>query len=192
MGRKIFSHLQESRAQSHINSDLGRQIPYFPTSSSLLFPFFPLYSLYTTWCHSVWNIPLVTWGQLSQPCLLQTPCASLAHLLVGWGNRQERSWHCVSTSVQCQKHPCDINAVFSTNPNHSPLLVTMMKIKPIPAKSITSSSVPSWQCGEVASSIRKFILHPSEKLLAHFACGLVPMGIKAEAMQFIACKTGSK
>lgn len=68
---------------------------------------------------------------------------------------------------------------------------TMMKTKSIPAKTITSASVPSWQCGEVASSIRKLVLHPSEKLLACFACGLVPMGNKAETIQFIVCKTGT-
>lgn len=54
-----------------------------------------------------------------------------------------------------------------------------------------SSNVTSCQHGGVASSIRKFVLHSSEKMLAGFACGSVSIGSEAETIQFIVCKTGS-
>lgn len=47
------------------------------------------------------------------------------------------------------------------------------------------------QCGGVASSIRKFVPHPSEKMLAGFACGSISVGSEAETIQFVVCKMGS-
>ena len=55
-----------------------------------------------------------------------------------------------------------------------------------------SSNVPLCQHGGVASSIRKFVLHPSEMMLAGFACGPISFGSEAETIQFIVCKTGSR
>lgn len=53
------------------------------------------------------------------------------------------------------------------------------------------SSVSSCQRGGVASSIRKFALHPSEKVFAGFACGSISVGSEAETIQYIVCKMGS-
>lgn len=46
--------------------------------------------------------------------------------------------------------------------------------------------------GGLASSITKFILHPSGKMLAGFAYGSVSVGSEAETVQFIECKMGSR
>ena len=82
----------------------------------------------------VWNIPLVSWGQLSQLCSLPVSCTPPAYSLVGWGEKQKKPWLCVSTTQQQLKHPSVINTVFSTNEMHSPILVPMKKINSTPAK----------------------------------------------------------
>ena len=86
------------------------------------------------WHHMVWNIPLVSWGQLSQLCplpkLLVHP--QPAHW---WGGvRAEKALalckHCsaITKTSLCYQH------CFSTTPKHSPILATMKKINSIPAK----------------------------------------------------------
>lgn len=45
------------------------------------------------WCHMVWNIPLISWGQLCQLWSLPTSCTpSACCLLVGWCEEQKRPW----------------------------------------------------------------------------------------------------
>jgi len=70
---------------------------------------------------------------VSPPNFLCTP----TYLQVGWCEKQKRPWLCVSTAHQQQKHPCVINTVFSTNPEHGPILATMKTINSIPAKAST-------------------------------------------------------
>lgn len=53
-----------------------------------------------------------------------------------------------------------------------------------------SSNIHSCQCGEVASSARKFVLHPSEKMLAGFACGLIAIGRGADTIKLIVDEMG--
>jgi len=48
----------------------------------------------------MWNIPLVSWGQLSWLRPLPTPCAPPAYSLVGEGEEQKRPRHCASTGQQ--------------------------------------------------------------------------------------------
>jgi len=86
--RQVFNHLQESRAFIMQNGLLEWQMPslqMFPPSSSPSF-------VGWAWCRMVWNIPLVSWGQLSRLCPFPTTCAPSAHLLVGWGEKQKRLW----------------------------------------------------------------------------------------------------
>lgn len=54
-------------------------------------------------------------GQMSWLCLLPSPCAPPGPSLVGWGERQNRSWLCVTPAHQYLKHPWVINIVSSTN-----------------------------------------------------------------------------
>jgi len=84
----------------------------------------------------VWNIPLVSWGQLSQLCPLPTSCAHPASLLVRWCEKQKSPWLSVSTAQRKEKHPCVINIVFSTNPKHNPIQANMEKLT-IPVKTST-------------------------------------------------------
>jgi len=37
-----------------------------------------------------WHIPLVSWGQLSQLCVLPASCAHTAYLLVGQTEKQKK------------------------------------------------------------------------------------------------------
>ena len=65
------------------NSYLGRQMPS-PRTSPL--PTSSLSFICWTWCHRVWNIPVVSWSQLSQLCPLPTSCA----LQPTWGDVRSR------------------------------------------------------------------------------------------------------
>ena len=87
----------------------------------------------------VWNIPLVSWGQLSQLCPLTTSCAPPAPCWRGGVRSRKGLVLCVSTTQQQLKHPCIINTVSSTNPKHSPIPATMKKINSIPAKTSTAA-----------------------------------------------------
>lgn len=62
----MFSHLQESRPPSHVTvswNDKRHHSWHPPLPSSSSFMCWP-------WCHMEWDIPRVTWGQLSCPCPL--------------------------------------------------------------------------------------------------------------------------
>lgn len=94
-GRQVLMHSQESRVPSH--SGLRRQMP-----SLWMFPpsfFFPS-SICRRRCHMIWNVPLVSWDQLSWMGLLPALCASPAPSLVGWGESQKRSWLYVGSAQQ--------------------------------------------------------------------------------------------
>lgn len=72
--RQVFSHFPESRATSayyRANSYLGRLVT--PNTYPLLAPS-PTF---------IWDISMVSWGQLSWLCPLLAPCATQAHLLLG-------------------------------------------------------------------------------------------------------------
>jgi len=80
MQMRTIAHHQPTNAQP-----LPRQqLPPPPPPTSLL-----LLLLSTTSCGMVWNIPLVSWGQLSRLCPSQllVPPSLLAG---GWGERQKR------------------------------------------------------------------------------------------------------
>lgn len=88
----------------HHHSEL---LPLLPTSypDSVCF----------AWCHMVWNIPWVSQGRLSQLCPFPTTFAPTVPLLEGWGEEQQRPWHC------SHQHACVINTLFNTNPKHNPV-----------------------------------------------------------------------
>jgi len=82
-----ISHLQESRAPSSLTIILEDQLlntrwPSLPFSS----PSFYCWA----WCLMVCNMPLVSWGQLSQQCPLPAFCAPPACLLIGQREKQKR------------------------------------------------------------------------------------------------------
>jgi len=96
ISRQVFSRLQESRAPSCAvvtSEDKHRH------SEDPLLPSPPVLYCWA-WRHTVWNIPLVSQGQLSQLCPLPGPGAPPAYSLVGWGKEQKRPWLCASTAQQ--------------------------------------------------------------------------------------------
>lgn len=66
-------------------------------------------------CHTGWNIPWVTWGQLCWLCPLSALQAPSASSLAEWGKRQKRPWWCASAAQQWPKYPWMIDTVSSTN-----------------------------------------------------------------------------
>lgn len=52
--------------------------------------------------HTMWNVPGVSWGQLSHLCPLPPPCALPASLM-GWCKEQKRPCHCVSFWLSVRK-----------------------------------------------------------------------------------------
>jgi len=97
IGRQVFSHLYESTAPLCVTVTWEDKRHH---SKRLRLPSFPPCFLCWARRHMVWGTPLVSWGQLSWLCPLPTPCASSAHSLVGWCERQKRPWLCVSTAQQ--------------------------------------------------------------------------------------------
>lgn len=88
------------------------------------------HSFYCWACHHIlWTISLVNWGQMSHLFPLPNPCASPASLLMGWCEKQKRSW--LSISLAQQWHPCIINTVFIRNPQHSLILEPLKKMNSI-------------------------------------------------------------
>lgn len=71
MDRQVFSNVQESTFLSHLMvtwKDKCHHSECQPLPSS-----FPSFYCWTQ-CFMVWDMSLVSWGQLSQLCLLPTPC----------------------------------------------------------------------------------------------------------------------
>ena len=87
-------------------------------------------------CHVVWDIPLVTLGQLSSLCPLPAPGAPPAPLLSELHEKQNSPWLCASTVLQL-KHRCVITTVFTPNPKHSTIPATRRKINSILAETRT-------------------------------------------------------
>ena len=78
---QVLTHLQGSRVLLCILFTWEDKC-YHPESVT---PFLFLSPSFICWAqqHMVWNVPLVSWGQLSQLCLLSTPCAPPAYSLLG-------------------------------------------------------------------------------------------------------------
>jgi len=53
---------------------------------------------YWVWCRTVWNIPLVSWGQQCQLCPLSTSCAPPVSTRWWGGVRSRKGLDCVSTA----------------------------------------------------------------------------------------------
>lgn len=126
MGGQVFSTPHENNQMWEVWDD-----KHHHSKCSIHTSFFPRF-VYQPWLHMVWNIPWVSQGLLWP---FPTPCAPPEFLLVGWGE-EKRSWLCVSFAQQKWKHPCIINTISSTNPNHSPESAAVKKIDSIPAKSV--------------------------------------------------------
>ena len=126
----MLSHLQESRALSHVT--VAWEDKHHRSKCPLL-PSFPQFICWA-WCHIAWKIPLVSWVSavpaVSHPNFLCTP--SLLAGGVVW--EAEKA---LTLCKQCSgktKHPCIINTVFSTSPKHSLILAAVKKVISIPAK----------------------------------------------------------
>jgi len=87
----------------------------------------------------VWNISLVSCGQLSHLCPLPTSCALAAWPLAEQREKQKKPRCCVSTAQQYLKYPCFINTVFVINAKDSAIQAAVKKKNFIPA--ITSASM---------------------------------------------------
>ena len=90
------------------------------------------------WCHTAWEIPLVSWGELSQLWLLPslsppTPGYSLR----GQSEKQRKHWCCAGTVQQYLKHWCVISTVLVTNLKPSNIWAAMKEINFTPARSCT-------------------------------------------------------
>lgn len=144
MVRQVFSHSQESRTPPHI------MVPWEDKhclyKHSPVFSFTQLFILNTSTHHKVWNVPLVTWGQLSQLFPLPTPCAPPARSLVGWCERLERPWLCVTKrpAQQWLRLSCLPNMASRINPKHSPISATRRKIKSYPSQNYHKLGTSFW------------------------------------------------
>lgn len=119
------STLSRRAGPHHSNRDLGRNSPLFQMS---LIPTSSPHLTYWAWCQMVWTIPLVSWGHLTQLCLLPPSHAPQISSAVWPYTGQKRPWLWVNPAHQQQKHPHIINPMFSTNPKHSPILANGKKI----------------------------------------------------------------
>jgi len=93
--KKVFSHFQESKVPSHVtvtreDKRHHSKCPSLPSSSPSLHCW--------PWCHTLWDIPLVSCCQLSQLCPLPTSYAPPAYLLAGQCEKQRKLWGCASTA----------------------------------------------------------------------------------------------
>lgn len=80
----------------------------------------------------IWNIPLVSLGQLSRLCSLSTSCPSPSYWLLALGRLERQPRCCASTAQQLPKHRCVINTL-TTNTKHSAPRAAVGKGVSIPA-----------------------------------------------------------
>jgi len=84
--------------------------------------------IWWAWHRMLWNNSLVSGGQLPLLCPLLASCAPAAYSLVGWCEKQKRSWLYVSTAQQQLKHQWIIHIILIRNPKHSTIPATGKKI----------------------------------------------------------------
>ena len=129
----MFSHSQESRAPSHI------MVTWEDThhNSEHLALFFPLSFYCWAWHHTVWNILLVSWGQLSW--FYPIPDSFEPH----WQGkaRSRKDLACVSTAQQQLEHQCVINSICTQIRNTAPC--EKLWVNPIPSQ-INSTIYTNW------------------------------------------------
>lgn len=93
--------------------------------------------------HTVWNIPLISWGQLSQLCPLPTSGSPPAYFL--WGAAGKREWLDAVQALFSNSQTVD---VLSTNfyaqmQKHSTTWAAVKEVSSIPAR----SPEEYWCCG---------------------------------------------
>lgn len=109
----------------------NRRCPPPPTTSS-----FPPDFCCSSPCHTVWNVPMVSWGLLS----LTVPFLLLAHpCLLGGGGKESlaaaQAWSSCSQSISV------IGTVLVTNPEHRSLWAPRKHVTSIPARTSTAGNV---------------------------------------------------
>lgn len=126
IGGQIFSHFQESWDSSHLT--VTWKDKYHNSKHS---PFLLLSSCFYCWAwhHLVWNIPLVSLGQLSWLCPLSSSYALPASLL-----RSRNDCLSISTAHQYLRYQCVISTV--SVPNSNIIQAAMKKMNSIPAKAV--------------------------------------------------------
>ena len=82
ISRQLFSHRQESRAPACLMVTWEDKCHH--SKRPCVLSSFLSFTCWT-WHHMVWNIPLVSWGQLSQLCPLPALCATC-----WWGGGRSR------------------------------------------------------------------------------------------------------
>lgn len=92
------------------NSDLHRQTP------SLCLPYFSRSFIHWAWCHMVWDIPVVSYGQLSHLCPLLAFCAPPAFSGMMWAAEKaltlcEKSSAITITSLLSAVFPAEIQNI---------------------------------------------------------------------------------
>lgn len=131
MGRQVFSHFQGSRAMEEWLGKTNANIPKIPHSH----PSLPRF-IYWAWCHTIWNVTLVSCGHLSCSCLL--PTSHVPPVLPVWQyEKQERLYESPAQQLGKKKNLYIINHVFSTNLKHSPIPATVKKIASTPDNTST-------------------------------------------------------
>lgn len=91
-----------------------------------------------TWRYMVWNISLVSGGQLSPLCPLPAPWPPPAYSLWGAEQEQRRPWRCTSTAQEQLKHCCVINTGLVADLQHSTVRAAVKKMNSLPAKPSTT------------------------------------------------------
>ena len=138
IGRQVFSHLQEGWAPLHVTVTWEDKRHLSEHPPFLLLPQLCMLSM-TSYGMGY------PFGQLRSA--LPASYAPPAYSLVGGCEMQKRPWRCVSTAQQYLQRRCVTNTVFITNPKHSPILATVKKINPTPAKTSTEvkRSISWWR-----------------------------------------------
>lgn len=87
----------------------------------------------SAWHHMVWDVPLVSWGHLSQLHPLPASCALPACMLARHG-KLKNPWLSVSAAQQPLKHWYVANIILILNSKRNTMSATRKKMNSAPAK----------------------------------------------------------